>query len=94
MEEDEREEIGHCLAEGVQSIDIGDAAPEEVPLRRIGSGQVRWTRPKLDLVLKDPGHDQLQDQEQAQESRLTWAYTQAKRLFDPVGLTGFEPATP
>jgi hypothetical protein len=29
-----------------------------------------------------------------QESRLTWAFTQAKRLFDPVGLTGFEPATP
>jgi hypothetical protein len=28
------------------------------------------------------------------KSRLTWAFTQIKRLRLSVGLTGFEPATP
>jgi hypothetical protein len=30
----------------------------------------------------------------ARKSRLTWAFTQIKRLHVSVGLTGFEPATP
>jgi hypothetical protein len=63
--------------------------------RYISGGQVRYTPSKLDLVPKQLLAQGSQDLlRRTEKSRLIWALPRSSGLLLPVGLTGFEPATP